>query len=156
MLFLHDLTRLGEPAYAAADAADRRAAAGGRAGAAGLQQGRPAAPHAAAADGRRRWRCRRAPAQGLDALRQALLRQAGWQAAPEGLFIARTRHVQALQRTRDHLHAGAGSTRRARDAALDLLAEELRLAHRALGEITGEFSTEDLLGEIFGRFCIGK
>jgi tRNA modification GTPase len=43
-----------------------------------------------------------------------------------------------------------------RDAALDLLAEELRLAHKALCEITGEFSNEDLLGEIFGRFCIGK
>jgi tRNA modification GTPase len=93
--------------------------------------------------------------QGLDALRQALLRQAGWQAAPEGLFIARTRHVQALRRTLEHVRT-AQQHAAARDTALELLAEELRLAHRDLGEITGEFSTEDLLGEIFGRFCIGK
>ncbi len=93
--------------------------------------------------------------QGLDTLRNALLQQAGWQAAPEGLFIARARHVHALARAREHLqHAQAHAA--VRDAALDLLAEELRLAHRALGEITGQFSNEDLLGEIFSRFCIGK
>jgi tRNA modification GTPase len=88
-------------------------------------------------------------------LRTALLQQAGWQAATEGVFIARTRHVQALQRTRAHL-ALAHEHAAQRDAALDLLAEELRLAHHALGEITGVFSNEDLLGEIFSRFCIGK
>jgi tRNA modification GTPase len=93
--------------------------------------------------------------QGLDGLRQALLRQAGWQAAPEGLFIARARHVDALLRTQTHLHL-AQQHAAVRDAALDLLAEELRLAHQALGEITGQFSNEDLLGEIFSRFCIGK
>ena len=93
--------------------------------------------------------------QGLDGLRQALLRQAGWQAAPEGLFIARARHVDALLRTQTHLRL-AQQHAAVRDAALDLLAEELRLAHRALGEITGQFSNEDLLGEIFSRFCIGK
>ena len=93
--------------------------------------------------------------QGLDALRQALLQQAGWQAAPEGLFIARTRHVQALRRTQEHLRL-AQAHAAVRDAALDLLAEELRLAHRALGEITGAFSNEDLLGVIFSSFCIGK
>ena len=93
--------------------------------------------------------------QGLDAVRHALLQQAGWQAAPEGLFIARTRHVQALRRTQHHLRL-AQQHAAVRDAALDLLAEELRLAHRALGEITGVFSNEDLLGEIFSRFCIGK
>ena len=92
---------------------------------------------------------------GLEGLRQALLRQAGWQAAPEGLFIARARHVDALQRTQSHLRL-AQQHAAVRDAALDLLAEELRLAHRALGEITGQFSNEDLLGEIFSRFCIGK
>ena len=90
-----------------------------------------------------------------DELRHALLGIAGWQAAPEGLFIARTRHVQALHRTLDHVRA-AQQHAAARDTALELLAEELRLAHRALGEITGQFSSEDLLGEIFGRFCIGK
>jgi tRNA modification GTPase len=93
--------------------------------------------------------------QGLEALRRALLAQAGWQANPEGLFIARTRHVQALRRCQAHLQAALAHAAQ-RDAALDLLAEELRLAHGALCEITGDFSTEDLLGEIFGRFCIGK
>jgi tRNA modification GTPase len=93
--------------------------------------------------------------QGLPELRQALLKQAGWQSAPEGLFIARTRHVQALRKAQEHLQA-AQTHAAARDSALDLLAEELRLAHQALGAITGEFSNEDLLGEIFSRFCIGK
>jgi tRNA modification GTPase len=92
---------------------------------------------------------------GLDTLRHVLLAQAGWVAAPEGLVIARTRHVQALRRAREHLLQGQALAAQ-RDGALDLLAEELRLAHRALGEITGEFSSEDLLGEIFTRFCIGK
>jgi tRNA modification GTPase len=76
-------------------------------------------------------------------------------AAPEGLVIARTRHVLALRQAREHL-LQAQALAAQRDSALDLLAEELRLAHRALGEITGEFSNEDLLGEIFTRFCIGK
>ena len=93
--------------------------------------------------------------QGLEALRERLLQLAGWHAQPEGVFIARTRHVQALQRTREHLvRADALAARR--DAALDLLAEELRLTHDALGEITGEVSADDLLGAIFGQFCIGK
>jgi tRNA modification GTPase len=93
--------------------------------------------------------------QGLEALRQALLRTAGWQAAPEGVFIARARHVQALQRCAQHLdlaHAHLAEPA----PALDLLAEELRLAHQALGEITGAFTADDLLGEIFSKFCIGK
>ena len=93
--------------------------------------------------------------QGLDLLRQRLLQQAGWQASTEGLFTARARHVQALQRTLAHVQAAQAHAQQ-RDSALDLLAEELRLAHRALGEITGAFSNEDLLGEIFSRFCIGK
>ena len=76
-------------------------------------------------------------------------------AEPEGVFIARTRHVQALRRTREHLER-ARALAAQRDAALDLLAEELRLAHDALGAITGVFTADDLLGEIFGRFCIGK
>jgi tRNA modification GTPase len=92
---------------------------------------------------------------GLQALRQALLQCAGWHTVPEGLFIARARHVQALQRTREHLqHAWALGDERA--APLELLAEELRLAHDALVEITGQFTADDLLGEIFSRFCIGK
>ena len=70
-------------------------------------------------------------------------------------FIARARHVEALRRTREHLARAQLHAARA-DAALDLFAEELRLAHDALGEITGVFTSEDQLGEIFGRFCIGK
>lgn len=93
--------------------------------------------------------------EGLQALRQTLLRQAGWQAAQEGVFIARQRHVQALNAAREHL-ALAQAHAAQHDGALDLLAEELRLAHQALGRITGAFSADDLLGEIFTRFCIGK
>jgi len=92
---------------------------------------------------------------GLDALRDALLERAGAAHMPEGVFIARTRHVEALARTDDHLQL-AQSHADQRDAALDLFAEELRLAHGALGDITGQFTADDLLGEIFGRFCIGK
>jgi len=91
--------------------------------------------------------------QGLDTLRRALLVQAGWHAAPEGVFLARSRHVEALRRSGRHLEL---ATEQIREEALDLLAEELRLAHNALGEITGAFSADDLLGEIFSRFCIGK
>jgi tRNA modification GTPase len=93
--------------------------------------------------------------QGLDTLRQRLLALAGWQSAPEGVFIARERHLQALEEARAHIAASREHAAQ-RDAALDLLAEELRLAHEALGAITGAFSADDLLGEIFGRFCIGK
>jgi tRNA modification GTPase len=93
--------------------------------------------------------------QGLQALRAALLLRAGWHAPPEGLFIARARHVSALRRTRDHL-ALAEAHASAHEAPLELLAEELRLAHDALAEITGAFTPDDLLGEIFSRFCIGK
>jgi len=92
---------------------------------------------------------------GLQALRQRLLQQVGWQATPEGLYIARERHVQALRRTREHLDM-AQAVAHQQPPALDLLAEELRLAHDALGEITGAFSADDLLGEIFSKFCIGK
>ena len=93
--------------------------------------------------------------EGLDALREALLERAGATHVPDGVFIARTRHVEALARTRTHLELAQGHADQ-RDAALDLFAEELRLAHDALGEITGQFTADDLLGEIFGRFCIGK
>jgi tRNA modification GTPase len=93
--------------------------------------------------------------QGLEELRHALLRVAGWRSTHEGVFIARARHVQALRRCAGHLDAALVHLDDPAPA-LDLLAEELRLAHQGLGEITGVFSTEDLLGEIFGRFCIGK
>lgn len=92
---------------------------------------------------------------GLDLLRQALLRTVGWQSAPEGLFLARERHVQALRSVSRHLQA-AECHLDEKALALDLLAEELRLAQNALNEITGEFTSDDLLGVIFSRFCIGK
>jgi tRNA modification GTPase len=92
---------------------------------------------------------------GLEQLRQCLLRLAGWSSVPEGVFMARERHVQALQRVDQHVAQAV--TEVALDVpALDLVAEELRLAHNALGEITGAFGADDLLGVIFSRFCIGK
>jgi tRNA modification GTPase len=92
---------------------------------------------------------------GLEALRQRLLRVVGWQAAPEGLFMARERHVRALGKVKTEL-AKAREQLQAPQPALDLLAEDLRQAQVHLAEITGAFSADDLLGEIFSRFCIGK
>ena len=93
---------------------------------------------------------------GLDALRHELLRIAGWQGgASEGLYMARARHVQALDEV--HTHFAIAQTHLTQKApALDVLAEELRLAQNALNAITGEFSSDDLLGVIFSSFCIGK
>ena len=93
--------------------------------------------------------------QGIEQLRKKLLDIAGWQSAPEGVFIARARHVQALKAVQAHLELAAQHLA-AKVQSLDLMAEELRLAQNALGSITGEFSADDLLGEIFTRFCIGK
>ena len=93
--------------------------------------------------------------QGLETLRRTLLQVAGWQPAAEGVYIARERHVQALRQVSAHLDM-ADSQLKATSQALDLLAEELRLAQGALGDITGEFSSDDLLGVIFSKFCIGK
>jgi tRNA modification GTPase len=89
--------------------------------------------------------------QAIDSLKTELLRAAGWQPSAEGVFAARARHMQALTQAETHL-------RQAREhrTQLELLAEELRQAQRALSTITGEFSPDDLLGEIFSRFCIGK
>jgi tRNA modification GTPase len=88
---------------------------------------------------------------GLDALRGAILDAAGWSARGETVFLARERHLRALYEARVRLEAAA-----ARQAQWELFAEELRLAQEALGSITGRVSADDLLGEIFARFCIGK
>ena len=151
VIFLHDLTRRGEPAYEAADDAiaaqlppDAVLHVFNKADAAD-PTGLPAGALTLSAR----------TGAGLDALRAELLRRAGWQAAQEGVVIARARHLQALALARTHIEAAIAHAAQ-RDAVLDLLAEELRLAHRALQAITGEFTADDLLGEIFSRFCIGK
>jgi tRNA modification GTPase len=92
---------------------------------------------------------------GLEELRQQLLKAAGWHSAAEGVFMARERHVQALQKVMAQLDRAAGQVGAA-TPALDLLAEDLRQAQMHLGEITGKFTPDDLLGEIFSKFCIGK
>jgi tRNA modification GTPase len=92
---------------------------------------------------------------GLEQLRRQLLHIVGWSAVPEGVFMARERHVQALQRVGEHVTAAVAQVVTTAPA-LDLVAEELRLAQNALGEITGAFGADDLLGVIFSRFCIGK
>ena len=88
---------------------------------------------------------------GLDQLRQALLRASGREITDEIPFMARERHIACLKRALDHVNRARNEISR-----LELCAEELRLAQRDLDEITGEFSADDLLGEIFSRFCIGK
>ncbi|HYW55507.1 MAG TPA: tRNA uridine-5-carboxymethylaminomethyl(34) synthesis GTPase MnmE [Polaromonas sp.] len=92
---------------------------------------------------------------GLPELRQRLLALAGWQAAPEGVFMARERHVLALRDVDVRLKQ-ASAQLGANIPALDLLAEDLRQAQNALSGITGQFTPDDLLGEIFSKFCIGK
>ena len=155
VLFLHDLTRVGQADYDQADADIATA----------LQSRLPASvavidvwnkADAAQASGERTGLTLSArTGEGLQALRQQLLQQAGWQQASEGLFIARERHVQALHRVREHLEV-ADAHLAAQAQNLDLLAEELRLGQNALNDITGEFSADDLLGVIFSSFCIGK
>ncbi len=92
--------------------------------------------------------------EGLDALRQKIKALAGHQNLGEGAFTARKRHVHALERAA--IHFATGTTALEEAHAGELLAEELRLAQHVLGEITGEFSSDDLLGRIFSEFCIGK
>lgn len=93
--------------------------------------------------------------QGLDALRAKLLELAGWNPGQESPWLARQRHVDALLAAESHL-ALAREFALQKDLVLDLFAEELRLAHSQLGLITGQMTPDDLLGEIFSRFCIGK
>ncbi|GIX24566.1 MAG: tRNA modification GTPase MnmE [Caldimonas sp.] len=153
VLFLHDLTRLGQADYDAGDIEiGQRLPPGARVvhvynklDAQRLPAGLPQ-PHVAVSA---------KTGEGLQALRRLLLEQVGWQAQPEGVFIARERHLRALRRTAEHLEQ-AQAHALAADAALDLLAEELRLAHDALGDITGRMTPDELLGEIFRQFCIGK
>jgi tRNA modification GTPase len=156
VLFLHDLTRADESAYRAADDELMRT----------LSLRVPAAVPVLEvwnkADARSTTgvigdglQLSAKTGDGLPGLRARLLELAGWQSAPEGVYIARERHVQALRRVDGHLMEAAAHIASG-NLALDLLAEELRLAQNALSEITGEFSADDLLGVIFSSFCIGK
>ncbi|MRD46892.1 tRNA uridine-5-carboxymethylaminomethyl(34) synthesis GTPase MnmE [Caenimonas koreensis DSM 17982] len=155
VLFLRDLTRAGQPDYEADDAAIARELAaklGARVTVIDIWNKADAVEPRAAAGAL----CLSAKTgAGLDTLRRKLLEVAGWQSAPEGVYIARERHVHALRRVEGHLREAA-SLLALQANALDLLAEELRLAQNALNEITGEFTPDDLLGVIFSRFCIGK
>ncbi|HUW51661.1 MAG TPA: tRNA uridine-5-carboxymethylaminomethyl(34) synthesis GTPase MnmE [Sulfuricella sp.] len=89
---------------------------------------------------------------GIDLLHQQLLRIIGWQGSGEGVFMARARHLSALHEAESRLALASACN----GARIELFAEELRLAQNALSSITGEFTADDLLGEIFSRFCIGK
>jgi tRNA modification GTPase len=91
---------------------------------------------------------------GIDALHERLRELAGYRNLGEGAFTARQRHIDALRQAVDHFNVGRKVLSESR--AGELLAEELRLAHEALGEITGAVSSDDLLGRIFAEFCIGK
>lgn len=103
-------------------------------------------------DGREaRFRLSALTGEGVDDLRAWLLKVAGWRPDGEGVFMARARHLAALRDARARLEAV-----RDEGQALELVAEELRLAQSALSSITGGFTADDLLGEIFSRFCIGK
>ena len=91
---------------------------------------------------------------GLDMLREHLKHAMGFHTADSGTVSARQRHLDALARARQHVEEGERQLKERR--AGELVAEELRAAQTALGEITGEFTTDDLLGRIFSSFCIGK
>lgn len=157
VIFLHDLTRAEDPEYLAADANIAKTLAEvlpksvlvlqvwNKADATHVLP--DMAPHDLLLSAKQ--------ATGLTALRQALLSAAGWQPAGSGHYVARARHLEALRTVDAHLgHALALLS--AAIPALDLMAEELRLAQNALNSITGEFTSDDLLGVIFSNFCIGK
>lgn len=151
ILHLHDLSRCDDPRYARDDVAL-------------AQRFPPGVPRlevwskadlATTAAATRDVRLSTKTGEGMAALRQRLLALAGWQPAAEGVYMARERHLQALRRVQAHLvEATAHLVGRA--PSIELLAEELRLGQNALSEITGEFTSDDLLGVIFSRFCIGK
>ena len=160
VLFLHDLTRDQDPAYQQAEANIQAKLAGALArhvpvlhlwnkadvcDASKLREVTRDGVSMSAKTG-----------QGLTELRKKLLEFVGWQSgSAEGVFMARERHVQALRTVEIHLEQ-ARACLNAHTPALDVLAEELRLGQNALNGITGEFTSDDLLGVIFSSFCIGK
>jgi tRNA modification GTPase len=155
VLFLHDLVRIGNADYAAADQEIKNILA------TKLTKRIPvidvwtkidAAEHPIFANG---LALSAKTGVGLEALRQTLLKLAGWAPPEGGAFIARARHTLALNTVSKHLQE-AQTLLSASAQSLDILAEELRLAQNALSEITGAFTSDDLLGTIFSKFCIGK
>lgn len=160
VLFLHDLSRINQADYAAADAAIAQRLpvstpvlhVGNKADLLAVEAADGAEQASSATD---MLHISAQTGLGLDALRTRLLQLAGWQSVPDGLFMARERHLHALQQVHDHI-ALATEHLHHPAPALDILAEELRLAHQALGEITGQCSPDELLGHIFSQFCIGK
>ncbi len=92
--------------------------------------------------------------QGIDAIKSYLQRSCGFEAMAEDGFIARERHIQALKEAEKLLHSALSGV--GKQLPLELVAEDLRLAQQSLGTITGQVSSDDLLGEIFSSFCIGK
>ena len=88
---------------------------------------------------------------GIDLLRERLLKLIGWQSTSEGVFMARTRHLEAIKQVEQFLLMGLAAIGQS-----EIVAENLRMAQEALNSITGEFTPDDLLGEIFSKFCIGK
>ena len=159
VVFLHDLTRSASPDYQAADEHITSLLLKKLSSSVVVlhvwNKADAVSPDAPATGSSEGIRLSAKTGEGLDTLRSALLQAAGWQAPAGGIFMARERHVQALRLVENHLlEAAAHLALRAQ--SLDLLAEELRLAQNALNEITGEFSSDDLLGVIFSSFCIGK
>ena len=155
LLFLHDLTRRGDAGHESGDAAIRQRLPRSLIDAGRVLDVYNKADLPPGVGGPVDLRLSAKTGAGLDALRRRLLQLAGWHEHPEGVYTARARHVHALQQTGSHVDE---ATRQLTGPApaLDLLAEELRLAQRALGEIVGQSTPDELLGEIFSRFCIGK
>jgi len=161
VLFLHDLTRAEQPDYIGADAEILTRLTRNLSRSVPVLDvwnkcdALPVAAFAASGGAEAGIRLSAKTGEGIEALRRKLLELAGWQALPEGVYLARARHVDALVRVEQHLRE-ADAHLASQAQALDLLAEELRLAQNALNAITGEFAADDLLGVIFSRFCIGK
>lgn len=158
VVFLHDLTRAHATDYAQADRAIEASvqeAVGPRVPVLHVWNKCDAASHDLPV-GQRGLFLSAQTGEGLPAFKQHLLSAVGWQTGQaEGIYMARERHVHALQQVQSHLDVAAHQLKPSA-LALDLLAEELRLAQNHLSSITGAFTPDDLLGEIFSRFCIGK
>ena len=90
---------------------------------------------------------------GIESLKEAIKYRSGLNANQESKYAARRRHIEAIDQSLSYIHK---SLEQLENRAPELVAEDLRLAHKELGEITGEYSSDDLLGEIFSGFCIGK